>query len=164
MWFLWFLVIAFATVAFADDEPEFATPWMQITADFTGGNRILEAYTTLQLPSTPNMPSGYLVLWPGFYTIDSEGNNADLVQSICSAYSEDFLWTSGCHGTIDQWCAFGYTLEKFSTSPIIVVADREQAVNANTAMDISYIYDDSTGNVTQTLKVGGNVLSTLSTR
>jgi hypothetical protein len=153
MWSSWFLIVTFAAVAIADII-SFGKPFVQLTADYTSGNQILELYTTLQLPSTPNMPSGFMVLWPGLYT------NRDLVQSISATYSEEFLGTSGCRGSIDQWCIFAYTLEGTGT---IIVSPQEQAVNGNTAIDISYIYDEITDNVTQTVQVNGNIISTLST-
>ncbi|PSR97221.1 hypothetical protein BD289DRAFT_339109, partial [Coniella lustricola] len=107
---------------------------------------IVESWATLTLPAVPSDNEGDLSLWVGMGT-----SNGDLIQSIAENY-----------GTSD-WALYAYTL--METSATSQYAD--QAVGstggAGTAVTFHYKYDDSTGNYTQNVIVGGSVISTLST-
>lgn len=107
---------------------------------------IVESWATLTLPEVPSDNSGDLSLWVGMGT-----SNGDLIQSIAENYATS------------DWSCYAYTL--ISTSDTTQEPIQAEGSTANAAQDVTfhYKYDDSTGNYTQTVYIGSNVVSTLST-
>jgi hypothetical protein len=124
-----------------------------------GAPRIVEFETTLQLPNAPSppMPHGLAAIWPGMIT-----ETGDFVQSLAEVYSQDWVGTSGCHlSSVNQFCSMGYTLVDGGTKSQI--SDQQTEVDGNTALDIHYVWNADTNNVTSTVKHSGQVIAHMET-
>lgn len=107
---------------------------------------IVESWATLNLPTVPSDNSGDLSLWVGMGT-----SNGDLIQSIAENYNAD------------DWSVYAYTLLETSATTQEPIQAAGSTADAGAAITFHYKYDSSTGNYTQTVYKGSDVVSTLST-
>jgi hypothetical protein len=138
-------------------EGSFGSIWTLTIPD--GAPRIIELEATVELPNSPILPRGQLSLWAGMIT-----ENADFIQTLFIAYSQEDIGSGGCQGkiTTGEFCVEAYALGNGGQQ--IVVSDQQTAVEGNAALDVHYTMDRSSGNVTQIATKGGQDLSNLTTR
>ncbi|RDI81906.1 hypothetical protein Vi05172_g8019 [Venturia inaequalis] len=107
--------------------------------------------TTLRVPRYPGTSEGLAVVWPG---INTDARPTNLVQTIVGA---ERARRSSCLGkaTGQQWCAF--------TSTNIGITQQKSGkgipVEEGTDLFITYKYDETTKQFTQTLSIDGKEVS-----
>ncbi|KAJ4397690.1 hypothetical protein N0V93_001923 [Gnomoniopsis smithogilvyi] len=116
------------------------------TGPTSSDSYIAESWATLNLPAAPSDNNGDLSLWVGMGT-----SNGDLIQSIAENYNAD------------DWSVYAYTLISTSDTTQEPIQAEGSTANEGTAVTFHYVYEESTGNYTQEVIVGGTVVSTLST-
>lgn len=133
-----------AAVAFGSVEAAMGPAFS--TGPVSDNSWIREATSTLVLPKAPTGNNGDASLWVGMGT-----SNGDLIQSIADN------WQS------DSWSVYAYTLTKTGDNSQLPVQGPSSDASASQHVTMQYKFDDASGNYTQTVKVDGKTVSTLST-
>ncbi|KAF2234308.1 hypothetical protein EV356DRAFT_567206 [Viridothelium virens] len=127
------------------------------TGPVSSGNFIREATSTLVVPQAPNPIIGNTVLWTGMGT-----SAGDLIQAITNNYPADTLGAV-CSHLGGNWCVAATTLHKTSSSTQQEIAGPDSTTTPSSQVTMRYVYDDASGNYTQTAAVNGVVVSQIST-